>query len=260
MMHWRKLLSTSLLLTILFTPLFASDLAKEQRWADQVVDSLLDGEAVWLEADNQSFLSIFTPAEDETREKALIVMHGTGVHPNWDQVIRPLRVALTEYGWNTLSIQMPVLANDAEHDDYASLFPEVVPRIDAALNYLKAQGAENIVLVGHSLGSLMTSYYLSKANDGSVSGFVAIGMPGGSKHDAMNSLNTLKAVKLPVFDLFGSQDLPEVLDNRSEKMRVATESGNNNYHQLQVEGANHFFDNKEDALVKAVADWLTAQP
>lgn len=250
----------SSLVLILLTPIFASDIAKEQRWADQIVDSLLDGEAVWLEADNQNFLSIFTSAEDETQEKALIVMHGTGIHPNWDQVIRPLRVGLTEYGWNTLSIQMPVLANDAEHDDYASLFPGVVPRIDAALNYLKAQGAEDIILVGHSLGSLMTSYYLSKAGDASIKGFVAIGMSGGSKHDVMNSLNTLKAVKLPVFDLFGSQDLLEVLENRSAKMRVATKSGNRNYQQLQVEGANHFFDDKEDALVKAVADWLVAQP
>lgn len=79
----------------------------------QIVDSILDGDAVWLAADDHQFLSIFTPADNDSSEKALIVMHGTGVHPNWDQVIRPLRVELTTRGWNTLSIQMPVLANDA---------------------------------------------------------------------------------------------------------------------------------------------------
>lgn len=228
------------MMLILLTPIFASDLAKEKRWAEQIVDSLLDGEAVWLDANDNKILSIFTPAEDETREKALIVMHGTGVHPNWDQVIRPVRVGLTEHGWNTLSIQMPVLPNDAEHDDYAALFPEVAPRINAALAYLRSQGTQDIVLVGHSLGSLMTSYYLSTETDEAIKGFIAIGMPGGSKHEVMNSLNTLKAVKVPVFDLYGSQDLPEVLENQSNKIRVATESGNRNYRQLQVEDANHF--------------------
>jgi len=29
--------------------LHASDLAKEKRWAEQVVDAIMDGEAVWLE-------------------------------------------------------------------------------------------------------------------------------------------------------------------------------------------------------------------
>ncbi len=43
-----------------------------------------------------------------------LLAHGIGIHPNWEQVIQPLRVALSEQGWNTLSIQMPVLANEAK--------------------------------------------------------------------------------------------------------------------------------------------------
>ena len=35
------------LLTFSFN-LYASDLEKEKRWADQVVDAIIDGEAVWL--------------------------------------------------------------------------------------------------------------------------------------------------------------------------------------------------------------------
>ena len=79
MMHFRNRFSASLLLLMLLNPVLASDFAKEQRWADQVVDSLLDGEAVWLEADSHRFLSIFTPAEDESREKALIIFIWNGV-------------------------------------------------------------------------------------------------------------------------------------------------------------------------------------
>ena len=38
----------------------ASDLAKEKRWADQVVDALLDGEGVYLNDGRAEFLAIET--------------------------------------------------------------------------------------------------------------------------------------------------------------------------------------------------------
>ena len=92
-----------------------------------------------------------------------VVIHGTGVHPNWADVIQPLRVGLTEQGWHTLSIQMPVLANEASHDDYTAVFPEAPARIDAAVRYLKKEmGVKRVVLIAHSLGSSMTAYHLSR--------------------------------------------------------------------------------------------------
>ena len=78
----------------------ASDLAKEKRWADQVVDALLDGEAVYLNDGRADFLAIETESTDAAQRKAVIVMHGTGVHPNWPTVVSPLRVGLTESGWH----------------------------------------------------------------------------------------------------------------------------------------------------------------
>ena len=95
------------MLLFLSTNVFASDLAKEKRWADQVVDAILDGEAIWLNDGKSEFLGIYTEAE-ENKDRAVIVIHGTGIHPDWPQVVQPLRVGLTEHNWNTLSIQMPV--------------------------------------------------------------------------------------------------------------------------------------------------------
>ena len=42
----------------------ASDLEKERRWADQVVDALLDGEAVVLNDGRADFLGIVTESAD----------------------------------------------------------------------------------------------------------------------------------------------------------------------------------------------------
>jgi hypothetical protein len=82
--------------------------AKEKRWASQVEDGLMDGDVVWLSANKQPFMSLYTPSETNTKRAALIV-HGLGVHPDWAQVIQPLRVALSEKGWHTLSVQITTL-------------------------------------------------------------------------------------------------------------------------------------------------------
>ena len=66
--------------------------------------------------------------------------------------------------WNTLSIQMPILPNEAEYPEYAPLYDEVAPRINAAIEYLKKNGSKQIVLIGHSQGAAMTAYYSPHQN------------------------------------------------------------------------------------------------
>jgi len=91
-------LSLALLATALLLPVAAtnSDTAKESRWAEQVIDGLLDGEEVWLIDDSgHEFLSILTEGDRGSGE-AVILIHGIGVHPNWPDVIYPLRAGLLE--------------------------------------------------------------------------------------------------------------------------------------------------------------------
>ncbi len=240
------------LLTLSFN-LYASDLEKEKRWADQVVDAIIDGEAVWLNDGKNNFLSIYTEAEED-KGRAVIVMHGTGIHPDWQQVVQPLRVGLTEHNWNTLSIQMPVLSNDAEYTDYAPLYDEVAPRIDAAIKYLKQHGAKDIVLIGHSQGSAMAAYYLATAGQ-NVKGFVAIGLAAFAEDPRMNSIKSLEKITVPVLDLYGSEDLENILASVKLRAAAAQTAGNKNYTQIKIEG-NHFFDGHEDMLVETVAEWL----
>jgi hypothetical protein len=236
----------------------ASDIAREHRWAEQTVDSILDGEAVWLERDSgKTFLSIYTESETSTR-MALLVLHGTGIHPNWQQVIQPVRVEMTSYGWNTLSIQMPILGKEADHSEYATLYPEVHPRITSALKFLSEQGNKEVVIVAHSQGAAMAVFNLSDQGGQGVKGLIAIGMGGGEMHADQNVLNHIGSLKLPVLDLFGSNDLESVLFHSEDRLKLALEGGNNNYKQLEIDGANHFFDDMNDELISSVNDWLGA--
>ena len=246
-------LLTIALLTLSFN-LHASDLAKEKRWANQVVDAIIDGDAVWLNDGSHDFLGIYTEAEED-KQRAVIVMHGTGIHPDWQQVIQPLRVGLTKHHWNTLSIQMPILPNEAEYPEYAPLYDEVAPRINAAITYLKDKGAKNIVLIGHSQGASMTAYYLSTPKQ-DVNGFVAIGMAAFADDPRMNSILSLQKIKIPVLDLYGDDDLEQIKLSISDRAESAKKAGNKSFTQVEIAGANHFFDGKEKELVEAVSNWL----
>lgn len=254
--NWSKIV---LFLLLGFASHFAvaSDTAKEKRWADQVVDSLMVGDAEWLPVGNSKILSLYTEYTTEKAQGAAIVLHGIGVHPNWDQIIRPLRSQLPEYGWSTLSMQMPILPNEAKSEEYAPLFDEVAPRINAAVKFLKSKNIGNIVIISHSLGSAMAAYYLKDNPDPSIQAFVAIGASGAHFKDSnKNYLTSLKTIKIPLLDIFGSNDLPEVVEAADKKISVARKAGNKKYTQIKIEGADHFFNNKEDELIKRIRGWL----
>lgn len=235
----------------------ASDVDKERRWAEQIVDALIEGEAVQLHAGEQEFLGIYTEAKDPHSKYGAIILHGIGVHPDWQQVVYPLRTRLPALGWHTLSLQMPVLPNDAKGSDYAPLMVEVAPRLDSGIAFLRAKGIENIVIVGHSLGATMGSYYLS-TGDRDVRGFIAIGMPAGIPQSDILNAEMVAGIKVPLLDLYGSKESADVLAAVPLRAEVKGTGAGGSYKSEKIEGASHFFDGREDALVSAVKDWLSA--
>lgn len=242
-----------LLCCIFSLQLNASDLAKEKRWADQIVDALIDGEAVELNDGSNDFLAIETRAED-AKDVGVIVVHGIGVHPDWETVIQPVRVQLAENGWNTLSLQMPILDNEATGKDYEPLMKEVPARVDAGIRYLAKEGAKKVVIVAHSMGSRMINYYLShkkvyqESQTGTpIIGYVAIGMN-------TNNESHLQKIKVPMLDLYGGKDLDGVLGSVDSRKEAA--SHNQHYKQQMVPDADHFFEGFDDELVAAVKSAL----
>lgn len=252
-----KLLIVCLVL-LLPVPILATDVAREQRWIDQTVDAIFDGEAVFLQAESHRFLGIYTRAENSSKNssnKGMIVLHGTGFHPDWEQVVQPVRVKLANRGWNTLSIQLPLLEKSAAYEDYVPLYPEVPPRLLAATNYLLEQGLDQIVVVAHSQGATMASYYLANYPN-QISAFVAIGMSAQHRQASINSAESLKKITIPVLDIYGGRDFPTVLETASMRRNAAEH--NEHYRQMVIGDAYHFFDNTdhERQLLLSIEDWL----
>jgi pimeloyl-ACP methyl ester carboxylesterase len=246
--------------TALVLPAQASDTAKEQRWADQIVDFLVDGEMRWFEADGHRFMGIYTPVRSGTPVGAVILLHGRGVHPDWPQVIQPLRTKLPEHGWATLSLQMPILDNDASYEDYVPLFKEVPARIKAGTEFLSKQHIDNVILIGHSLGANMATDYVAKHHDPRIKGVVGIGMmgkPRPAEYQPLDNVAALLRITLPVLDVYGSQTDPAILQSVDRRAFAVYHTGNAYSRQIRINGANHFYQEHVTELVQAISNWMT---
>ena len=234
----------------------AQDLERERRLEAELVDMILDGEPVHLDADGHPFLAIHTEAGDGSPRKAVIVLHGRGFHPDWPEVAGPLRTELPEHGWETLSLQMPVLGKSARYYDYVPIFPAAFPRIRAGIEFLRARGADTVVLAAHSCSVHMAMAYVRRHADAAFEGFIGIGMGATDYGQPMHEPLPLATMSVPVLDLFGDEDYPAVLREASTRLAAIRTAGNPRSAQRVVPGADHFFRDRDEALVGGVVEWL----
>lgn len=264
----RKVLSFALAATlsaVCLAPVQASDLQREKRMADEIVDTILDGDAVFLKsADDSSeheFLSIYTEAADEPARGTVIILHGRGFHPDWQDAINPLRVGLTESGWNTLSVQMPVLEKQAKYYDYVPLFPQAIPRIEAAIAYARQELAASdvdgkVVLIAHSCGAHMAMAWADVDSFESIDAYVGVGMGATDYKQPMKHPFPLDKIKVPVFDVYAQDDYPAVIKMASDRLTLIRKAGNEKSAQAVVEGSDHYYTDRGDALTEVISDWL----
>jgi len=258
--HFRYLLYilyTTLLIS-LSTLACASDLQKEIRMKQEIIDYIMDGEAVMLNdaVARHDFLTIYTESTADKPKGAVIIMHGRGHHPNWAEVVHPLRTGLPEFGWHTLSIQAPVLDNDSSFYDYLDIQEETHPRIESAIAYLQQQGIKNIVLIAHSCSVHMAINWLHKHPNGGTDAFIGIGMGSTDIGQPMLEAFPLQDIKIPILDIRGEYDYPAVIAKAPQRLKRIQQAGNPKSDQRVVAKSDHYFTARGDALLTEVADWL----
>ncbi len=235
------------------------DLAREQRMADEIIDVIWDGEPIELEAEGQSFLAIFMEADEP--QGTVVIVHGRGFHPDWETVVNPLRVGLAEAGWNTLSVQMPVLEKSAKYFDYVEIFDDAGPRIAAALDYAKEQESKKTILLAHSCGSHMAQRWIKNDPEAALASFdayVGIGMGATDYKQPMVEPFLLDKMPMPVLDLYGFNDYPAVLRMAPDRLEMIGKAGNPKSQQMAVPDADHYFKGQNEALLSSVEEWLSS--
>lgn len=234
-------------LAVCFFSLDASsqDYEKERRWADDILPTLMVGDAVWLQQkDGHQFLTLFIDKKADAKG-AVIIAHGRGWSPDFE-LYGTLRTRLAEEGYTTLSIQLPVLPSTAILGLYVPLYPDARERFQLAVDFLKAKGYRNIAIVSHSLGATMANQYLIRTEDTSVRAWVFIGI--------LQGLEEMYRIKIPTLDVYGSDDWTVTMwgaPEREKQLREHPGSG-----QVMVPGAKHFFEGKEDELIRIVTAFL----
>jgi pimeloyl-ACP methyl ester carboxylesterase len=220
-----------------------ADYIREKKWADEITPGIVVGDPLYLKEKNgHNFLTIYTEAPNA--KAGLVIVHGYGVHPDWG-LISTLRSALADHGYTTLSVQMPVLAQEAKPEDYPPSFGEAGERLKVAVGFLRAKRYKKIAIVSHSMGSRMTYYYLSKDPVAAVNAWVCIGWSGD---------DDFRQIKFPVLDLYGENDSPAVL--KGAKRRAASIKALNRSQQIMAPKADHYFNGYQAELVKYVRDFL----
>ena len=225
----------------------AQDYAREKRWADEVVPNIVVGDAVWLEEkgeEGRKFLGLYAAVKGA--KQAVLLVHGLGVHPNHG-IIGELRVALSDMGYATLSIQMPVEAAGAKAADYyPKLFPEAVERIGVGAAWLAAKGFAHPVLLSHSMGSWMSEAYFAATPEAPFAAWVCLGRAG--------PFGDLENVRVPILDVYGANDLPLVLRWSVERGHVVQRHAGSK--QIVISASDHFYTGRERTLEDQIGEFL----
>ena len=256
-MRFLKPVVSVVLLCSFLSPVNASDLLREKRMADEIVDAIIDGDPVYLKADGHEFLNIYTEADEP--KGAVIIFHGRGFHPDWQDAINPLRVGLSESGWNTLSVQMPVLEKGSKYNDYVPLFPEASPRIDAALKFVNEHSKGKVVIVAHSCSVHMVMAWIDLLPvnlSQKIDAFVGIGMGSTDYRQPLRQPVPYEKLTVPVLDVYGENDHSGVIRMAPERLRLLKISGNKNIDQRVIADANHYYVNRGEELTNVIDSWL----
>jgi len=215
------------------------------------------------------------------RHGAVILLHDDGEQFESHGVVTPLRHALPDYGWSTLTLSfnypfepnillsvdpdevateqsepaIPPAAVEGETSDEDNVGDKKLPpvsnqqRMEAALTFLQGKGIERIVFIGHGAGAELAINLLDRITV-PISALVLVGATALPKSDVFNEFN------FPIFDVYGTNDLdtvPMAVKHRSIMMKRI---GNDRYETRRVLGADHVFSGLKPTLTATVSGWL----
>lgn len=229
-------------------------------YEDDLVNSLVQNHTgrgvVWLDSGSGSFLNLYREAQDDKPLRAVIILHSLGMHADWPELISPLRVEMTQFGWSTFSVQLPVLSPQTGHSEYGSTFLEGNKRIRSAVLYLQDRGYRDIAIIGYGFGASVALNYLVK-NNSAIKALVGISMENFPfLKPRYNLIEEIEKVTVPVLDIYGGRDSSGVIRSADDRRLSGGKLGTGNYTQRIFTDADHYYISMERNLARELAEWL----
>jgi len=238
------------------------ELSREQQIAEKLTQIADVDEIISLKASAGRFVGLYKRAKSSEIKSGeahgvVILLHGMGAHPDWPDVISPLRTRLTEFGWSTLSIQMPILSPEEPIAEYGKTLRIANSRIQAAVDYIHEWEIEPIILLGYSFGAAQAANYLARNKPADVKAFVSVSMlaqkfikPG------LDVYKFIGGITIPILDIYGEEDLEDVRRGIDDRRLAANKNGNTGFQQIELQSSGHHYLGFEDALVEQIQIWL----
>lgn len=190
-------------------------LARIEALKDSLISKGLAHQILELETNGEPFLTLHREANTAETQGCVLLLHSDNQHPNWPDAIAPLRNALPQYGWCTLSIEVPDIINrvsiteipptkEVENDTDKDMFPNeeaIFSRINAAIEKTKEDNAEQLILLGYQTGAAYTLKYLTQ-NPNSAAGSVFIDMEVPNGVTQYHLAQYIKQLPLPTLDYY----------------------------------------------------------
>jgi hypothetical protein len=234
----------------------ASDIKKEQYWKKIISENLKIGEVIQLKAQEQNFFAIYTKQNRLKQRGSVIILHGKAEHPDWKVVVRPLRTQLADYGWNTLSIQMPIRNKPLKTNEEIEKFNQQgTLRIDSAITFLKDKQAVNIFIIIHGENDEIALSYIKANPKHTIKGLIFVSMPLNISNNK-NTIKLLELMTLPVLDIYAGKDIDTVTLTAKERHSAAKRSGNVDYLQQPINNADFSYDQQVNTLIKRIHSWM----
>lgn len=252
----QRIIPINLVFAILVWPaLVHADLQAEQRLIDtwRGIDDL-PGELVDLEATGDTFVAIHIPQRSKTPLGAVVLLHDAGTHADSHEVIRPLRVGLAPAGWETLAIQLPLLApgGGAWQDNGAT----IVARLQAALAWFQDRQQRNQVVLALGETGPIALRFAAAQGQRELQALILVSVPDDLTDDA--DRDALAQLERPLLDLFAERDLASVTANADARAAAARSAGLDAYAQRRISGATAGFRGLDAELLATVRSWLRA--
>ena len=230
---------------------------REQKIAEKLALVADADEIVSLKASDSRFIGIYQRSRTGGSHGVVILVHGMGAHPDWPDVILPLRTQLPEFGWSTFSLQMPILSPEGSITEYGKTLKVAETRIQAAVDYLYAWKIEPIILLGYGFGAVQAASYLANGNNKNIRAFVSVSIL--AQKFIRPSLNVFKligGIGIPILDIYGEEDLEDVRRGIDDRRLAASKNMNDVFRQIELQHAGHNYLGAEMALVEQIQYWL----
>ena len=227
---------------------------KEKNISEQILQNIFDGEINQITSSLGEKFSIIKQTSKKNKN-SILLLHGRGLNPDEETVINPLRLGLFDVGYNTYSIQLPVLIRGSTYYDYIKIFKYSDERIEASIQNI-ADDNEEIIIIAHSCGVHMLMSWIEKYNNNSIKAFILIGSEATDLGQKIIKPYPFQKISVPILDIYGENDYKFVKSNAHQRLKKIKKSLNVKSSQIKILGSDHYHHDNVNELLKAVKQWL----